>query len=683
MRKYINEENINNSDLHYFETVVNYIESNGLDGAFFAGFPFLEISGESKPIRGMIVCIKGIFLFITSDEEKKLYRRNTNKILMDGKNIGEKILDEPNIIDFLPLNEDVKIIYDKISNRMDCLLDSDIREAIGLFQNILNLVERDKRKVAIPTSIGAKIVKRSEIEANLDEKQFKLIYQDNNSNLRVRGLAGSGKTILLVKKLAWLHFKNPDLEIAYVFFTKSLKQSIDNFFEKFYLEMNKYGGKPDMTKIHIMHGWGGSNTPGFYSTLCSRVGYLNSQYYTGHDLNYVCGELLEYIYTSHKENEAKIFDYILIDEAQDFRLNFFKLAKVSLKKYGKIIYAYDELQNLSDDKNSIPSPKEIFGDESLCDDCDLPDCYRSPKEIIVAAHALGLGIYHKNKDNQIEFCNMIEDLSAWISTGYKIESGKLDYGYDVVLYREEIIKNEIEDVIVPVKVDQINQNEYVIKEIVRLLEYEDVKQEDILIIDLNALDLNKNCLSFKNDSDEFFKENNLYYDDGKRFFDVNLVNKDSSYNFRKKDKVSYTTIYRAKGNEANIVFIINANNMNSVNIHYHRNRLFTAMTRAKFKVYILGKGGSIDTIISELDEIKNNDYKLKFKCPTVNEIKNHKNRIFKENKKINSFEKFMSWFQKDSNGSINDLLQLILEKYRESDDFESIKEVLENVSNEE
>lgn len=141
--------------------------------------------------------------------------------------------------------------------------------------------------------------------------------------MRVRGLAGSGKTILLVKKMAYMHFKDPDKDIAYIFYTKSLKQTIDNFFLKFYKEFDtSYASKPNMEKIHIMHGWGASKNPGLYSTICSKLEYPVEQYSTGNDLNKVCTSLLEKIIKDKREDEIHIYDYILIDEAQDFSLSF-------------------------------------------------------------------------------------------------------------------------------------------------------------------------------------------------------------------------------------------------------------------------------------------------------------------------------------------------------------------------
>lgn len=664
MKKFFDESNIPNNHLLLFNKIYGDLNSIHFEGAFFCGFPFLEVSEDTKniPMRGLVVCKNGLFMFYGKDEEKKLYRRHINKVMMNGENISEIIIEHPDVLKFINVEDDVERIISSITKSTDFLSDDLVRESISIIQNILNLVPKDNRKLKNENSIGAKIVKRSKIEANFDEQQFKLIYQENDNHMRVRGLAGSGKTILLVKKMAYLHFKYPDMDLAYIFFTKSLKQSIDNFFIRFYKEIDVYGGEPNMSKIHIMHGWGNSRNPGLYSTLCSKIGYSNEQYYPGNDLNKVCESLLERIETDNKYKEIKIYDYVLIDEAQDFSLNFFRLAVSSLKKFGKLIYAYDELQTLNEYRTKMPEPKDILGNETICVDKSLSECYRSPKEIIVTAHALGLGIYHKNVDGNIEFCNVIEDKSIWSATGYKILEGDIDYGHHVTLTRDEIIRNEINDVIVAEKASNEEQNEKVILEIIRLIKDEDVLPEDILIIDLDTIDLNENYATFGQYAANYLKNNNYVDEQGKRLFDMNLVNKDSSYSFKMKGSISYTTIFRAKGNESNIVFILNAGRMAS-QVSSSRNKLFTAMTRAKFKVYIYGNGNGMDSILDEINTVKENNYCLSFNHPTREDMKKYKDRFYKESQRVSKFESLFNDKNIMSEDDKKELLKMIVEQF--------------------
>lgn len=58
--------------------------------------------------------------------------------------------------------------------------------------------------------------------------------------------------------------------------------------------------------------------------------------------------------------------------------------------------------------------------------------------------------------------------------------------------------------------------------------------------------------------------------------------------------ITFTGIYRAKGNEAGMVYIINAQDCDTVggNLGCIRNRLFTAITRSKAWVRVLGIAGA-------------------------------------------------------------------------------------------
>lgn len=52
-----------------------------------------------------------------------------------------------------------------------------------------------------------------------------------------------------------------------------------------------------------------------------------------------------------------------------------------------------------------------------------------------------------------------------------------------------------------------------------------------------------------------------------------------------------------------------------------RNRLFTALTRSKGWVRVLGVGPKMDKLTEEWSRLKGQDYKLKFKYPTEDEKK--------------------------------------------------------------
>ena len=89
------------------------------------------------------------------------------------------------------------------------------------------------------------------------------------------------------------------------------------------------------------------------------------------------------------------------------------------------------------------------------------------------------------------------------------------------------------------------------------------------------------------------------------------------------DSVAFTGIYRAKGNEAGMVYIMNAQDCFSSlgSLARVRNRLFTAITRSKAWVRVVGIGPKMDKLVEEYERVKRNEFVLKFRYPTEEERK--------------------------------------------------------------
>ena len=82
-------------------------------------------------------------------------------------------------------------------------------------------------------SKGAKLKLLEDTVANLDHKQSAAVIETVNGPQRIRGLAGSGKTIILALKVAYLHVKNPTWKIAVTFNTRSLKKQFEDLISRF------------------------------------------------------------------------------------------------------------------------------------------------------------------------------------------------------------------------------------------------------------------------------------------------------------------------------------------------------------------------------------------------------------------------------------------------------------------
>ncbi len=99
------------------------------------------------------------------------------------------------------------------------------------FRAVLSAIEsissirksRTRRKVVREDSRGAKLKRLEDEIATLDHRRSRAVIETVDGVQRIRGLAGSGKTIVLALKAAYLHSQHPDWRIAVTFNTRSLK----------------------------------------------------------------------------------------------------------------------------------------------------------------------------------------------------------------------------------------------------------------------------------------------------------------------------------------------------------------------------------------------------------------------------------------------------------------------------
>lgn len=488
-------------------------------------------------------------------------------------------------------------------------------------------------------SKGATLIKLDQSITNLDSQQSKAVLETVNGVQRIRGLAGSGKTIVLARKIAYLHAKNRDWKIAVTFNTRSLKNQFKKLITSFVYEQTSE--IPDWDKIKIIHAWGSSKTEGIYYNACvdNNVEYFDfgtakDVVGAGKAFQYVCSQFL-----NKKEDVLPAYDLILVDEAQDFSVEFLKLCYLLLDVNKRLVYAYDELQTLTE--SSMPSPEDIWGSDnngkplvSLVNEKDEPEkdiilekCYRNPGPILSTAHALGFGIYREifagmKASNEPyytrQLVQMFDYAPLWEDIGYEILDGELKEDKNVILRRRkdaspEFLENHspIDDIIMFSKFDSDDeQTEALVNAIEKNIKEDELKPDDIMVIHSNPMTTrsavaNARHLLFRKgiattlagvsgSPDDFFEENS----------------------------VMFTSIYRAKGNEAAMVYVINSQYCAEGNgLGTKRNILFTAMTRTKAWLRVFGVGQQMDVIVNEFESVKANEFRLAFKYPSDEERK--------------------------------------------------------------
>ncbi|SEH04950.1 DEAD/DEAH box helicase [Candidatus Venteria ishoeyi] len=299
-------------------------------------------------------------------------------------------------------------------------------------------------------------------------------------------------------KVAYLHAKNPDWKIAVTFNSRALKNQFKHFINLFIFE--HINEEPNWDKIDIIHAWGSPSIRGVYYELClnHNIKYLDFKAAEARATGYGKGFDIacENAFNEIKDYQ-KTYDVILIDEAQDFSPYFLRLCYSILKKPKRLVYAYDELQNISN--KQMPSPEELFGSDSTGNllvslqnisgkpkqDIVLDVCYRNSRPILATAHALGFGIYRKEG-----LIQMFEQHQLWKDVGYKIKNGKLADGQKVTLYRDEqsspdfLERNfSIDDLIIFKTLSSPEeQTQYLISEIEKNITNDELKLDDIMVI---------------------------------------------------------------------------------------------------------------------------------------------------------------------------------------------------------
>lgn len=287
------------------------------------------------------------------------------------------------------------------------LSDDQWKLAKSVFQGLTPL-NRGKGVRPIDTSKIGRAIRVLEREiALLDDEQHKVAVQIAPGPQRIRGLAGTGKTVILAKKAAHLHQRYPQKRILFTFNTQSLYNQAQTLISQFYRQHSD--SPPDFENgIHVRHGWGGSARPGVYSDVCGRVGRTPLNFNTARSID-PANPFRAACNHAHQVPVEPYYDFILVDEAQDFPKEFFQLlAKLSTPER-RIYWAYDELQTLS--ATEIPDPAELFGRDAegnalvsldgddyggvIEKDFVLHKSYRCPRAILMLAHGIGLGIHSR------------------------------------------------------------------------------------------------------------------------------------------------------------------------------------------------------------------------------------------------------------------------------------------------
>ncbi|MCL1464946.1 pentapeptide repeat-containing protein [Argonema galeatum] len=471
----------------------------------------------------------------------------------------------------------------------------------------------------IPGSRASILAKARQHLSEFDLQQEHIGKQIPPGSQRIRGIAGSGKTVLLCQKAAHMHLKYPNWDIALVFFSRSLydpiTKQLDKWLRRFSSGEVEY--KPNNEKLRVFHAWGAKNQPGLYSIICEAAGvqrltaYDTDSKQPNEALAEVCSLLLRTAVI------PQIFDAILIDEGQDLIVDdefkfedkqpFYWMAYQALRSVDpqhpeqrRLIWAYDEAQSL--ESLNMPTAGELFGDElAHLVTGEYPDgikktevmhrCYRTPSPILTVAHGIGMGLLRSGR--MLSGITRTED---WKAIGYEV-TGRFTRGQRITLKRlsensPNIIPQLWEKPVIEFEIYRDRQSELtaLAQNIIYNLKHDNLNpSRDILVIVLGSF---FEATILETHVAEFLISQgiNIFIPSTTN---CNILKADSENRdpnkFWCEGGVTVSRIHRAKGNEADIVYLVGLDNIakEESNIIL-RNQLFIALTRTRGWVKLSG-----------------------------------------------------------------------------------------------
>lgn len=232
-------------------------------------------------------------------------------------------------------------------------------------------------------------------------------------------------------------------------------------------------------------------------------------------------------------------------------------------------------------------------------------CYRNPREVLVAAHAMGFGIYGPRVSQ------MLENKAHWEDIGYVVRQGDFTAGSRTIIERPTdnsllSISEEqsFEQIISTISAPDFNNEVELVCGKIRDDIADGLLPDDILVVTVDDRNAKTYLQAIAG---------------GLRSLQIKSWDIHSSYGrieFREAGMVTLSTVHKAKGNEAMSVYVVGIDSLFPQPSVRRRNMLFTAMTRAKAWLTLSGTGPNFEYFLRELEQARSNFPKLDFEYPS-------------------------------------------------------------------
>ena len=565
------------------EKVLNLLKQS-YKNVNYAVYIYVQATISTKrPDFIIIDAEKGISIIEVKDWDKE-YIRSVNKRkvnLLDNEVINPNIqVQEYKTIllsgiysrDYAVAEEEINttIIYtgldekDKEDKELECLFNG---KNLYLFNNDLVQFSKDKlfsnecegysegllKKIRVSMfpeiQIISDVAGKEEREIKtLDFEQEEFAKKIPYGNYMVTGIPGSGKTVILMARAIYLVKEHPNWKVLILTYNNSLKSKLESRLDQVADEFKKDINNKDINIDNIE-----------VSTFHHKASEIAN--FPTKPLNISTEEWFRTILVNYaRENAKPLYDAILIDEYQDFYMNWIELCvqlckryEVNDRTYLNIFLAGDRLQSIYNEEDI--SWKSIGinmqGRSKL-----LKTSYRSAKQHLSVA---------------LEFLRNNKTLESEVEKFYKDDSddNELDSLNNGTI---EFINGSFEEI--GNKIIELKNQGY--------------KNEDFLIL-TNKWDI---CKEVRSVSDKRIKYQMKLIKD----IDMSSI----------KNTILLSTYYSAKGLESKIVFLTTMDSILTNSEQIKRKLIYVGMTRASEKLYIHSNPKYDGNYINEIKDIINN-----------------------------------------------------------------------------
>jgi superfamily I DNA and RNA helicase len=412
----------------------------------------------------------------------------------------------------------------------------------------------------------------------------------------IQGLAGSGKTELLLHKMKEIYSNDEGAKIAFTCFNKILASSMRNRIPSFFDFMRVDRQIDWNNKLFCFHAWGSSNqsASGMYRYICHFYNIPFGTLQAG-SFDVLCKRAIKEISKESIESNYA-FDYVFIDESQDFADSFMDLCELVTEK--RVFIAGDVFQNIFRAIDVSVSKADLV----------LRKCYRTDPKNLMFSHALGMGLFEN-------------PILRWLKTH---EWNACGYDYKESNNRAQVMRDtlsrfeDIPDNYACTQIHQVENSETISDSIIKVIADIKARHETVCQRDVAVLFLDKQGYIYDVIPD---LENKI----NKQFgWDVNIS-------------------FRTKTSDLNKLFISNINNAKGLEFPFvicfamelrkqksFRNALYTMMARSFLESHLIVNNSDETVMMSDikagLDFLNQNGY-MDLRIPTKDELANQQDLI--------------------------------------------------------